>query len=117
MAVFEGDDAVHAPREREIVGGEESGKARVAHDVDQRRGYALGGVLIEIARRLVAEQDARLVGEGADDCDALLLPAREPRRPVALARGEANEVKKGTRPLLGLPPPDPGDPLPQGGAL
>ena len=39
-------------------------------------------VRIEIAGRLVGEQDARRIGDRARDRDALLLAARQFRRPV-----------------------------------
>ena len=41
-----------------------------------------GGVRIEVAGRLVGEQQARRVGDGAGDRHALLLAAGELRRPV-----------------------------------
>ncbi len=56
------------------------------------------GRVVEIAGRLVGEQDLRVVGERADDRDALLLAAGEPRRAVAEARGEPD-------PLQATPPP------------
>src|SRR6266849_4212365 len=87
LPLLQPDDAVHAAGEVEIVGGEEGGEAGLAHDGDERGRDPLGGVLVEIACGLVAEEDARLIGEGADDGDALLLAAGEARRAVALALG------------------------------
>ena len=49
---------------------------------------------IEVAGRLVGEQEARLAGERARDRDALLLAARELRRQVLHARGEADELQR-----------------------
>src|SRR5690349_12291466 len=79
-AVLEREDAVHAAGELEVVRGDERGEAGLAHDVDERAHHVLGGVDVEIAGRLVAQQHARAVGERADDGDALLLAAGEPRR-------------------------------------
>ena len=45
----------------------------------------LGGVHVEIAGRLVGEQDARRVGDRARDRDALLLAAGQLRRPMRQA--------------------------------
>ena len=49
----------------------------------------VGGLRVEIAGRLVGEQDARAVGDGAGDRDALLLAARKLGRAMALARPKA----------------------------
>src|SRR5205085_4468417 len=67
---------------------------------EEHGGDLVGGVLVEIAGGLVAEQDARRIGEGADDGDALLLAAGEPRRAMARARREADEIEKVLRPRL-----------------
>ena len=80
-AVFERDDAVEAAGEVEVVGGDQRrepaarGRSRSASSITPSR----GGV-IEIAGRLVGQQDLRVVGQRADDRDALLLAAGEPRR-------------------------------------
>ena len=44
--------------------------------------HLLRGARVEVAGRLVGEQDARRVGDRARDRDALLLAARKLRRPV-----------------------------------
>ena len=46
------------------------------------REHLVGGARVEIAGRLVGEQDARRVGDRARDRDALLLAAGQFRRPV-----------------------------------
>src|SRR5476649_259746 len=89
---LQGDDAVHPPCQVEIMRREQGGEAGVADDVEEDRRNLVSGVLIEIASRLVAQQDARLVGKRPDDGDALLLAAGKPRRAVALARSEADEA-------------------------
>jgi hypothetical protein len=58
---------------------------------------------VQLARRLVGEEECRSVGEGARDRDALLLSARELRRPVALPPVESNvreELERATSALL-----------------
>ena len=49
------------------------------------REHVVGGVRVEIAGRLVGQQDARRIGDRARDRDALLLAAGEFRRPVRRA--------------------------------
>ena len=63
--------------ELHVVGGDQGGEARGAHELRQRVEHMVGGVRIEIAGRLVGEQDARRVGDRAGDRDALLLAAGE----------------------------------------
>ena len=71
------------------MGRDQGGASRVRADqVDERSHDALAGGVIEIAGRLVAEQDLRVVGERAHDRDALLLAAGEPRRTMLGARRE-----------------------------
>ncbi len=53
-----------------------------AHQLIERGEDVVGGVDVEIAGRLVGEQDARRIGDRARDGDALLLAARKLRRPV-----------------------------------
>ena len=54
---------------------------------------------VEIAGRLVGEQQARRVDQRARDGDALLLAAGELARRVALAIAEADEFQRSARPL------------------
>ena len=54
----------------------------------------VGGVRIEIAGRLVGQQDARRIGDRARDGDALLLAAGELRRPVRQAVAQAEIGQK-----------------------
>jgi hypothetical protein len=80
--VFECDDAVEAAGEIEVVGGDQCGEARVADEIEEGVQDTLAGRVVEVAGRLVAEQDPGIVGERPGDRDALLLAAGEPRRPV-----------------------------------
>src|SRR5947208_5038305 len=78
--VFEGDDAVEAAGEFEIVGRDQRRKTLGADNPDQRVHDAGRGRVIEIAGRLVGQQDLRIIRQCPHDCDALLLAAREARR-------------------------------------
>ena len=59
----------------------------------------LAGGLVQLAGRLVGQQQPRAVGERARDRDALHLAARELRRPMIGARGQADVVEQLARPL------------------
>ena len=81
--------AVHAGGEVQVVGGDQGGEAGRLDQRGEGPEHVVGGLGVEIAGRLVGEQDARAVGDRAGDGDALLLAARELRRAMGLARGEA----------------------------
>jgi hypothetical protein len=51
-------------------------------------------VVVEIAGRLVSENNRRFVGEGSGDCDTLLLTAAQFRRPVTASVAEADRVEE-----------------------
>jgi len=109
-AVFEGDDMVEAAGEIEIVGRDQGGEAGMADELEEGVQDALAGRVVEIAGRLVAEQDPRVVGERPGDRDALLLAAGEPRRPVPGPRREADtgDQRSGVRsgpPAISTAPP------------
>ncbi len=60
----------------------------------------IGCLRIEIAGRLVGEKDARRIGDGTGDGDALLLATREFGRPVGLALAKAEIGQKLGGPAL-----------------
>ena len=74
-ALLQRDPPVHAAGKLQVVGGDDRGEARGAHELRERLKDVLGGARVEIAGRLVGEQDARRVGDRARDRDALLLAA------------------------------------------
>ena len=74
--------AVHARGDVHVVGRDDDGEPGGAHQLGQRVEHVLGGARVEIAGRLVGQQDARRVGDRARDRDALLLAAGELRRAV-----------------------------------
>ena len=63
----------------------------------------VGRRVVEVAGRLVAEQHSRVVGERADDRDALLLAAREPRRAVVARAAPGQPGASGGGGLLACP--------------
>jgi Cu(I)/Ag(I) efflux system membrane protein CusA/SilA len=73
----------------------------LARGPDQGREDPARGLLVEIAGRLVGQQDVRAVRHGARDRDPLLLAAGKPRRPMALTRGDAEHLQQLARPLGG----------------
>src|SRR5829696_8947730 len=98
-AVAQPDDALGARGEREIVRDEHDRRIRFAVDRLQQLDDAGAGVTVEVARRLVGEEDARRVAEGPRDGDALLLAPGELVGKVVRALGEpdAREQLPGAR--------------------
>ncbi len=62
-------------------------------EMQQRVEHVLGGVRVEVAGRLVGEDETRLVGQRAGDGGALLLAARQLRRAVIDAVGETQRAQ------------------------
>ncbi len=81
----DGHAPVHLRGNVEIVGGDNGGEARGAHQLPERGKDPVGGAGVEIAGRLVGEKDARRIGDRARNGDALLLAAGQLRRPVRQA--------------------------------
>ena len=63
----------------------------------------VAGLAIEIARRLVAQQQRRVGHDGARDADALLLAAGQLPRIVLGALGEADDFQRDARALSSAP--------------
>ena len=74
--------AVHARGDLHVVGGDHHGQAGRADQLRERVEHVVGGVRVEIAGRLVGQQEARRIGDRARDRDPLLLAAGKLRRPV-----------------------------------
>jgi hypothetical protein len=68
----------------------------------------LGRVRVEVAGRLVREDQVGRVDERAGDCDALLLPTRQLVRAVLGARRQADELERGLRALAAFTGTHPG---------
>ena len=70
------DGPVHAARNLQVVGRDHRRDPFLAHQLRQYLEYIVGGVDVEIAGRLVRQQQGRVVGKGARDRDPLLFAAR-----------------------------------------
>jgi hypothetical protein len=68
----------------------------------KRAEYVIGGLRVEIAGRLVGQQHARAVGDGARNGDTLLLAAGQFRRPMALPLRKTKITEKFARAGCGL---------------
>jgi hypothetical protein len=99
MAVLEREDPVHVAGQFHVVGRDQGGGALVADHVVQGLEHSLGGGGIEVAGRLVGQQQAGLVGQGAGDGDALLLAARHLGRLVVETFGQAQTGQQFPCPL------------------
>ncbi len=93
-----------AARELEIVGHDHEGRSRLAVEREQQVRHRAPSLAIEIAGRLVREEQPRAAGERARDADPLLLAAGELRGIVIHAGSEAHprEQIAGARVRLGL---------------
>lgn len=74
-AVAQFDDAVGEGEELGVVGGDEGGDTLAVHDRAQELHHGTPGVGVELARRLVGDDQGRTVGQGAGDGHTLLLAA------------------------------------------
>src|SRR5690606_41659207 len=82
----------------------DEGRARLAVELEEQVFDAVARVVVEVARRLVGEEDGRAADERAGDGDALLLAAGELRRVVVEAVAEADAVEERPARLGDLPP-------------
>ncbi len=80
-----------------IVGDHHDRLAVIAVERLQQIEDLVAGLAIEIAGRLVAEQQRRIGDDGARDADALLLSARQLTRVVVRAIGEADDLQRDRR--------------------
>ena len=101
--VHHGDPVAEVAHDAEVVRDEQVARAvaglEVGEHVEDRRLHRD----VEGARRLVADDDARVAGEGAGDGDALLEATRQLARlevEVTLARAAA--TRRARRPAVGL---------------
>ena len=97
-AVEELDHAVGDLDHHRVVGRDDRGHALGADDGPDQQHDLLAGLGVELAGRLVGEQEPRPVRERAGDRDALLLAARELVRPVLRPRLEARRARAAPRP-------------------
>src|SRR3546814_13476027 len=74
------------------------GEAAVAHQMEQPREDAVGGVGVEVAGRLVGQEERGIVGQTSGDGGALLLAAGKASRAVGSALREAARGEQRRRP-------------------
>ena len=93
-AVAELDHAVSHVEHGRIVGGHDGCHALLAHQAPQQAHDAVPGLRVELAGRLIGQQQGRLIGQRAGDGDALLLAAGELVRPMVGAVGQAHQAQQ-----------------------
>jgi hypothetical protein len=98
-AVAQLEDAVRDIEHRRVVGRDDRGDLLGPDDRPQELHDHVPGVGIELARRLVGEEEARLVRQGPGEGDALLLAAGELVRAVPRAIAQPDDLEE-----IGDPP-------------
>jgi hypothetical protein len=92
------------------VGGDQRGDALGADHVPQQPHDLLAGLLIQLAGRLIGQQQARPDRQRAGDGHPLLLPAGQLAGPLPRVIRQADEGQHQRHPILPLPRGDAGDP-------
>jgi hypothetical protein len=87
-AVADTADHVH------LVGDQHDGQAQLAVDLRQQRQHRGGGLRVQRAGGLVAQQDLRAGRQRAGDADALLLAAGQLRRILLRMRFQAHGLQQ-----------------------
>src|SRR6516165_947100 len=93
LAVDQVHVALGAARELRVMGDQQDRGPHLVDLLEQVQHLARHQG-IEVAGRLVREQECRVPGDGARDGDALLLPAGELRGHVPGARGEPDQLER-----------------------
>src|SRR3954454_6375890 len=99
LAVGEHEQAVGVGGGRRVVRDHDDGLAELVDGAAQEVEHLTGGLRVEVAGRLVGEDDGGLARERAGHRDALLLAARELGRPVGEAVAQADGVDELVEPL------------------
>ena len=86
-------DTVAARRERRIVRDEDEGRGALAMTLEQRSMICVPGILVEIAGRLVGDEDGRTGRQRARQRHALLLAAGQLRRIMRKPLAEADRLE------------------------
>ena len=102
VAAAEFEDPTTFLGELEIVGDHHEGGVFLPVEPEDELLDLVGGVAVEIAGRLIAEQNFRLVYKGPGQRNALLLPARKLHRIVIVTITQPNTVQQITSPLFGF---------------
>ena len=90
------------PASCEIVGDEDERRLAAALQAEQQVDHLLAGLAVEIAGRLVGQDDLRAGAQGPGDGDALLLAAGELRREMIGAVRQPDLVQQARRRLEGV---------------
>ena len=96
---------ITAPREIGVVRHENVLMPRSRWRSSSRSNTRAGGIRVQIAGRLVGQEQARAARERPRDRDPLLLASREGARPVTAALGEADPREQLRAPAAGPPGP------------
>ena len=91
-AVADDEDAVGVGRGARVVGHEDDGLAALVAGPPQRVEELVAGRVVEVAGRLVGEQERRPGDERAGDGDALLLAGRQLVGLVVLLAGQVDQL-------------------------
>lgn len=93
------------------MGGDEGSKAGLAHQRFQRVEDVACRFGVKIAGWLVGKKQSRRIGDGAGNCDALLLAAGKLAGAMRATMADAHIIEKLAGPLSGFLPGKPGDQL------
>ena len=85
-------NAIHTARKFHVVSGDERRNPLSPDQFDKLLKYELGRVRIEIAGRLIRQQQLRAIGDAPADRSPLLLAARQLRWPVINPRDRKSNV-------------------------
>ena len=94
---MEPHDPVHLRREPLIVGSDQGGAALPPHQVEELTQDGVRGMLVEVAGRLIGQDQRRLVSERSRHSNPLLLAAGQLRGTMV----EALREPQGSKELLG----------------
>ena len=85
-----------------VVGDEDGGQAQLALKAQQLLAHLHAQLGVQVRQRLVQQQHLRLDHDGAGERDALLLAARQLRRPAVGQMLQPDEVERRVHPPLDL---------------
>src|ERR1051325_4569612 len=102
LSLVEIHDARRPCRGVRIVGDHDNGFAVLVVERLQQAENFIARSTVEIARRLVAQQDGRIRNDGPCDADPLLFAARERAGVMAVTMRKANRLQCGFNVLLSL---------------